>query len=197
MTPDFEYFSWGFPAKDKPLFALYDNFDNHFMILSYDHAQLFLVRKLIRSKTLLDIVELTNVPDLVEQNLLDNSVIENWGLESVHHALFDDAAPRRRNQNDSDSFYNSLTIKDPTLKIVESNFDEFKLDLQKQLFFLKYCLENTKSDFVVDQLREAVELGKDYTDTVDRFLDLSSIASNKHIYREMLAFLRSSSLYYE
>jgi hypothetical protein len=196
MTSEFEYFFWASPAEGQPLFALYDAFDNHMMIQSYDHACLFAVRKLIRSKTILDIVELTNIPNLVSNNLIDNSVIENWGLESVHNDLFRDATPRWKNQHDSAIFYKTATVKDPVLQAVESKFDNFKHNLQQQIFFIYYCLENNPTDNVKAHLQQAVELGTDYADTVDRFLNFTNI-TDKTVLQDMIAFLRTTGLFYE
>ena len=196
MSPEFNYFFWASPVKDKPLFALYDAFDNHLMIQSYDHACLFAVRKLIRSKTILDIVELTNIPNLVENNLIDNSVVENWGLEYIHNDLFRDATPRWKNQHDPEIFYKTATIKDPVLRAVDSKFDDFKRDLQQQIFFIHYCLDSNPSDNVKAHLQRSVELGKDYADTVDKFLNLTTI-TDKTIIQDMLTFLRTTGLFYE
>jgi hypothetical protein len=196
MTPDFNYFFWASPTEGQPLFALYDAFDNHLMIQSNDHSRLFLLRKIIKSKTILDIVELTNVPDLVKDNLIDNSVVENWGLKSVHGDLFRDATPRWKNQYNADVFYKTTTIKDPVLQSVDPKFDTFKTDLQKQIFFIHYCLEANPKDTVTAHLQQAVALGKDYDDTIDRFLDLTDI-TDKTVLQDMLSFLRTTGLFYE
>lgn len=196
MQSTFKYFFWGSPVEETPLFALYDVFDNHFMIQSYNYSHLFAIRKLIRSKTVLDIVELTNVPNLLENNLIDNSVVENWGLESMHIDLFRDATPRWKNQNDEKIFYETAVIKDPVLKQVDSKFDDFKIDLQKQIFFIHYCLETTNSNNVKNHLQKSIELGKNYNDVIDKFLNFSDI-NDLESKQDMFYFLRFNNLFYE
>ena len=196
MTPDFEYFFWASPVQGQPLFALYDVFDNHFMIQSYSYSQLYDLRKIIRSKTMLEIVELSNVENLVEQNIVDNSVIELWGMSNTPLDLFGDARPRWQINKDPEIYYESEVFKTPILTQVDSKFDNFKLDLQKQIFFIHYCLAHTPTELAKDLLRQAVELGVDYKDVVDRFLDLTKV-DNKQAVQDMIYFLRFSQLFYE
>lgn len=196
MSPDFEYFFWANPNIDHPLFALYDSFDNHFFIQSYSYHNIFVLRELVRSKTVLDIVELTNVPDLVKNNLIDNSVIESWGLASIHKELFRDATPRWKNQHDADIFYETAVIKDAQIGSSSCVFDSYKLDLQKQIFFIHYCLQITKSDLVKKHLADSVSLGLNYLDVVDKFFNFSNV-SDSEIRQHMLYFLRSNGLFYE
>lgn len=196
MQSTFKYFFWGSPVEETPLFALYDVFDNHFMIQSHNYSHLFAIRKLIRSKTLLDMVELTNVPNFYENQLIDNSVVENWGLESIHNDCFRDATPRWRNQTDEKLFYETAVIKDPVLKQVDLKFDNFKIDLQKQIFFIHYCLEATKSNNVKIHLQKSIELGINYNDVIDKFLNLIDI-DDLESKQDMFYFLRSSNLFYE
>jgi hypothetical protein len=196
MTSKFDYFFWASPLADKPLFALYDLFDNHLMIQSYSHDHLFTIRKLIRSKTIFEIVELTDVENLVEQNLLDNTVIENWGLSNPPAEMFGDARPRLQRNSNAEMYYADATIKDPVLVQVNAEFDNFKRDLQQQLFFIHYCLEHAPTETVIEELRRAIELGIDYQNTIDRFFDLTHI-TDKQVLQDMIYFLRASSLFYE
>lgn len=196
MSPDFEYFLWANPTPDQPLFALYDSFDNHFFIQSYNYHNIFELRELIRSKTVLDIVELTNVSALFDNNLIDNSVIESWGLSSIHKDLFRDATPRWKNQHDADIFFKTAVIKDPIIEQSSYKFDSYKLDLQKQIFFIHHCLQITKSDLVKKHLSYSVSLGVDYLDVVDKFFNFSNV-DDSEIRQQMLYFLRSNGLFYE
>lgn len=196
MSPDFEYFHWASPMQDKPLFALYDLFDNHLMVQSYSYDILFTLRKIIRSKTTLEIVELTNVENLVKDNLIDNSVIELWGIDSPSTNLYADATPRWEQNNVAETYYADVTIKHPTLVAVDPKFDNFKLDLQKQIFFIHYCLERKPTELALAELQRAVELGVDCDDVIGRFLDFSHI-EDKAVVQAMLYFLRASELFYE
>lgn len=193
MNTDFEYFFWGIPVADKPAFALFDVFDNHFMLLSDRHDQLFAIRNLFRSKCVLDIVELTSA----QCELVDNSVIENWGLTQntliENSNLFGDINFRWTQNNIVTEFYEQSTVKNPTLQQTNIKFDNFKTDLQQQLFFAYYCVnENAPTD----HLQQSIELGVNYADTVERFLDLTGI-TDKNKMLDMLLFLRRASLFYE
>lgn len=198
MTPDFEYFFWAVPKEEKPLYALYDLFDNHFVIQAYDYETLFDLRKIMESKTSLEIVEITGLTD----NLIDNSVIENWGINQVATMLYADITLTKKRYN-AKEYYNTYVIKNPELVETNFEFDDFKRDLQKQIFFFYYCLtvelpKPESRDSVLKFIRRAAELSLNYEQAVDMVLDISSIDPTDRKTREdMYAFLRMSELFYE
>jgi hypothetical protein len=194
MTPEFEYFFWAIPDPDKPQFALYDLFDNHFVMLSHDYSALFKLSRLLDSKVTLDIVELPYAN-------IDNSVVENWGVltESVTHFLYADITITKK-ACDINTYYDMFVIKNSEVMEVQSNFDAFKTDLQCQVFFLYYCLTALPEvpDSVMRLLQRAADLGINYKDTVDKFLDLTVIdVDDKQTREDMYDFLRLTGLYYE
>lgn len=194
MTPDFEYFFWAVPESNKPQYALYDLFDNHLVMISHDYELLVSLCRMMDSKVSLDIAEIHN-------STVDNSVVENWGIshKSISHFLYADITITKKSC-DLKTYYDMFVIKDPELIEVESNFDEFKKDLQKQLFFVHYCITAVPvvPDSVKQLLQRAIELGVDYNDTVDKFLDLTVIDTHdKQTREDMYSFLRLTGLYYE
>jgi hypothetical protein len=200
MTPDFEYFFWAAPEKDKPFFALYDLFDNHFMMLSDNYEMLFKVKRLIKTKAVYNIVDLTNIDIITKASVIDNSRADQWGLKSAPEDLYGDINFRWLQNTNAAEHYQTLVIKNPTLKpFFKSPLDDFKIDLQRQLFFIYYCVNTINSgteSIVLSHLQRAVDLGVNYDDTVERFLDLSSIVDKQQM-ENMLMFLRHSRLFYE
>jgi len=196
MTPDFKYFFWATPNKHQPLYALYDFFDNHFMLQSYDYQRLFTIRTLFRSKTTLEILNLSTVENLVEKNLLDYSVIEKWGADTTELDFYTDLQLGWSGHTQADAYHQRIVDKIIKIQETKINFDTFKKDLQQQLFFVHYCLEYNPSADVIAHLNTAIGLGVDCHDVINRFLDLTSISDKKRLY-DLLNFLKISKLIYE
>ena len=199
MSPNFEYFFWAIPEPDKPLYALYDLFDNHFVIQSHEYELLFKLRKLFESKTSLDIVELSGVSGVIENQLTDNSVIENWGISQVEKYLYSDITLTKKRFGPED-YYKVYVIKNPMLIETNVELDSFKQDLQKQLFFFHYCLSKmpNMSEHVWKFFLTAAELSVDFDQAINMVLDLTTIDSkDKQTREDMYKFLRMSGLFYE
>jgi hypothetical protein len=197
MDTSFKYFHWAIPTPDQPLYALYDVFDNHLILQSYDYNRLFCIKTLFRSKTILDIVKLSNVPDLIEKNLIDNSVVEKWGVDTPMAEFFVDCSPGWAGHNDAEAYY-QIHIAESNIQLTESQtvFDTFKIDLQKQLFFAHHCLTFDPNPTVLTHFASAVSLGVNYSDVVDQFLDLTTI-TNREVKRDLIDFLKVTCLFYE
>jgi hypothetical protein len=202
MNTDFEHFHWSIPELDQPLYGLYDLFDNHLFLLSYDFETVWELKKLVKSKIILDIVDFSHQIDVV-QDKIDNSVVEKWGLESTPYQLFRDL------RSMSDEFQNKDLYKNHHLisncNIVQTNviMDDFKIDLQKQLFFFYYCLKQAtefESDefnkFINTHLLSIAELSESYSDAKNKLLDFSFI-TNKKDAEFLLRFLKGEKLLYE
>jgi hypothetical protein len=146
---------------------------------------------------MLDIVKLSDVPNLIEKNLIDNSVIENWGIANPIAELFTDSRPSWPGHTDEQTYY-QIHIADSTIQITPSCavFDDFKIDLQKQLFFAHHCLTFDPKPTVLSHFATAVSLGVDYNDVVDRFLDLTTI-DNRQVMHDVIDFLKVTCLFYE
>lgn len=196
MKKDFEYFFWSTPESGEELFALYDLFDNHLMMQSFSYDYLFTIRTLFKSKTMLDVVNLSKIENLVEHNLIDNSVVENWGIKSPATDMYTDARPRWAGHSDAEAYRKHTENNVVELIEVDSNFDEFKRDLQKQIFFAHFCLTIEPTELVLSHLHTAIGLGIDYEDTVDKFVNLTNIV-DRQTRVEMLHFLKKSNLFYE
>jgi len=197
MDTKFEYFHWAVPKPDQPLYALYDVFDNHFMMQHYSYEHLFTVRKLFKSKTTLDIVRLSDIPGLVDKNLIDNSVIEKWGIANPITEFFTDGRPSWSGHTDAEAYY-QVHIAQSNIQLTQSQvvFDDFKFDLQKQLFFVHHCLTFDLKPTVLSHLATAVSLGINHDDVVNRFLDLTTIV-DRQIMHDTIDFLKVSCLFYE
>jgi hypothetical protein len=169
-------------------------------MLSDNYKLLFAVKQIIKTKAVYNIVDLTGVDILTKASVIDNSCADQWGLKSAPEALYGDINFRWLQNTNADEHYQYMTIKNPTLKpFLKSPLDDFKIDIQKQLFFIYYCVNKINADegdAILTHLRNAVNLGINYEDTVDRFLDLSSIVDKSKM-ENMLMFLRHSSLFYE
>lgn len=205
MTPDFKYFHWGLldtETSKSPLFALYDHFDNHLMIQSDDYGILFQLKQLIKSKTMLDLIEITRPS---KANNIDNSVIENWGLTKSIDLFSADITSRSMINNDPAEYAKTM-IRNPSLSEVDSKFDDFKLDLQKQIFFIYHCLYIIKqqgysfiengADGVISVLQDAVGISENYKDLLDKLLDIQHI-TDKTLFHNMIIFLNLAELFYE
>lgn len=196
MSPEFEYFSWGTIEDTRPSFALFDALDNHLMMISEKYINLYHLKKLLKSKTILEIVDLSNV----QSGLIDNSVVESWGMEHREDALFGNIRMLFIATSTPDMYFKRMVIKNSNL--VRSNvvFDDFKTDLQKQIFFLYYCIDIWIERFpdnnhIYKHIERATLLSKSYDDAVEQILTVSS--TDEQEAQDLLDFLRSAGLYYE
>jgi hypothetical protein len=198
MSPEFEYFDWVAKDASRPLFALYDVFDNHFVILSYNYQNIYALKQLIRSKVILEIVELSQL-----DTDLDNSIVENWGLENPPSALYGDIRSLSKTNRDDKLHYEMIVTKNPILTLVNPALDEFKLDLQKQIFFFNFCLEKLSSNkqgtldpILLDILLSVAESSTSYTNAVDLLLNMNYATTREQL-SLAINFLRSAGLFYE
>jgi hypothetical protein len=202
MNTDFKYFHWAIPKPDQPLYGLYDLFDNHLFLLSYDYETIWKLKKLVKSKIILDIVDLSDQTNNI-QHTIDNSVVEKWGLESTPNELFQDLRSLSGEFQNKDLYKNHYLISD--CNIIQNNvvMDDFKINLQKQLFFFYYCLKHSTkfnsdefSKFMNRHLLSIAELSESYNDAENKLLDFSSI-TNKQDAKFLLHFLQGENLLYE
>lgn len=196
MISNYKYFSWCLPDPARNLYALYDVLDNHFMLMSYEYSWLFHVRALFKSKTTLDIIPLSDVPGLKEHNLLDNSVIHRWGLTTVDSSFFTDNQPRSRGQTDADVYHDR--IKNLRIDLSETGviWDTFKQNLQQQLFFAHHCVSFEPTPAVLRHLEQAIGLGQDDTEVIDRFLNFVEI-DDRQYRSELVMFLKKANMFYD
>lgn len=197
MNTDFKYFHWAIPKADCELYGLYDVFDNQLLLLTYDFDVAWQLKTFIKSKIVLEIVDFSSHIDLVTEKI-DNSIVETWGLSSFPTHVFQDIKYRDKTKYRQDSL-----IRD--FKIVKNNveFDDFKKDLQQQLFFFHYCLLQAnneyrfdKDSFFYEHLLRSAELGESYQGCIDTFVDISYI---RHQDPEsvVLKFMKTENLAYE
>lgn len=199
MNPEFKYFDWAIPLEGQPVFALYDVFDQHFMIQSRNYDRMEQVRDFIKSKTALEIVKL-------ESAATNNSDIESWKITNVDHVLYGDIMRIYRDDtNWSLQKKPQEIIEHPELAHNNTTFDSFKLDLQRQIFFINYCLELLHRYLhhdpvaikqVEDFILSAIEQSTSYEDTVEKVLNFDQI-TDKHSMISMIRFLRVTGLFYE
>ena len=202
MNSEFRYFHWAIPSQDKELYGLYDVFDNQLLLLTYDFDIAWQLKNFIRSKIILAIVDFSNQLDSDSLDL-DNSVIENWGLEIVPKNVIQDPPSQTVRYSSQDLYRETYMIKN-TL-VCKNNFalDEFKTDLQKQIFFLHYCLWQAKHErryhkksIFYQHLLTAIELGINYFDVLDKFLNFKECI-NDELCDVMLNFLVAERLTFE
>jgi hypothetical protein len=198
MSPDFEYFHWAMPEPDHELYGLYDVFDNQLLLLTYDFDVAWQLKNFIKSKIILEIVDFSNQISAISEKI-DNSIVETWGLNCIPTHLFQDIRSLSDSYRDKTEYCQNILIKD--FEIVKNNIkvDNFKKDLQQQLFFFHYCLLQAKNDtntIVQKQVLISAELCESYMDAKDRFLNLSSVADKNDIV-PMLYFLIRENILYE
>jgi hypothetical protein len=192
MSPDFEYFFRATPDPSKDMYALYDVLDGHFLIQSDNYDNLYRLMMYIRSKTYLEIAKLP-------KSNLDNSQIEQWYIKKLPNEWFNDPHPVKRQFNPT-RHRDVWTIKNIILgKHVDFTLDEFKTDLQKQLFFFYHCIDLLNQDFDSDLasvIIRTMELCTTYNDAIDVMLDSISISSPEGRLG-VYTFLRRTGLFYE
>jgi hypothetical protein len=198
MNTKFKYFHWAIPKPDQSLYGLYDVFDNHLFLLSYDYDTIWELKKLVKSKIILDIVDFSEQIDVV-QDKIDNSVVENWGLEFPPYQLFRDLRTLAPEFQNKELYKNHNIINDCKISQTNVVMDNFKIDLQQQLFFFHYCLFQAKcndksSTFMSEYLLSIAELSESYIDAENTFLE--SI-TNKKDAEFLLHFLSKEKLIYE
>lgn len=202
MNTEFRYFHWAVPKSDRPLYGLYDLFDNHLFLLSYDFEIVWKLKKLVKSKIILDIIDFSQHIDTV-QNKIDNSVVEKWGLESTPYQLFRDLRSLSDEFQNKDLYKNHHLINNCDITQNNIAMDDFKTDLQQQLFFLHYCLKQATeyncdefNEFMSRHLLSIAELAESYSDAKNKLLDFSFI-TNKKDAEFLLRFLHGEKLLYE
>lgn len=200
MNTEFKHFHWSMPLQGQSLYGLYDLFDNHMFLLSYDFDTVWQLKKLMKSKVVLDIIDFSDqIADLEEK--IDNSVVEKWGLENPPYGLFQDLKSASGEFQDKDLYKNHYLINDCKLIETDIDMDNFKLDLQQQLFFFHRCLYQAKNahncnEFMIEYLLEIAELSESYEEANDKFLNFLSITKESDVI-SLLAFLKGEKLFYE
>lgn len=197
MNADFKYFHWAIPKPECELYGLLDVFDNQLLLLTYDFDVAWQLKTFIKSKIVLEIVDFsTHIDSVIDK--IDNSIIETWGLSSFPTHVFQDVKYRDQTRYLQDSM-----IRD--FKIVKNHaeFDNFKKDLQQQLFFFHHCLfqannqyQFSQDSFFYKHLLTAAELGESYQDCIDKFVDISYIRKQDPD-AVILRFIKSENLAYE
>lgn len=192
MSPDFEYFFRATPDPAKDMYALYDVLDGHFLIQSDNYDNLYRLMIYIWSKTNLEIVKLP-------KSNLDNSQIEQWYIKNLLPKWYNDPHHIKRHFN-LKRHRDQWTIQNIILaKRTNFLFDEFKTDLQKQLFFFYHCIDLLNQDFdsnLANMILRAMELCTNYNDAKDIMLDSISISSQDSRMK-IYTFLRRIGLFYE
>jgi hypothetical protein len=197
MNTDFKYFHWVIPKPDCELYGLYDVFDNQILLLTYDFDIAWQLKTFIKSKIVLEIVDFsTQIDSVIDQ--IDNSIVETWGLSSFPTHVFQDIKYR-----DQTRYLQDGVIRD--FKIVKNNaeFDNFKKDLQQQLFFFHHCLfqatnvyRYSQDSFFYEHLLRSAELGESYQGCIDTFVDISYIQKQDPD-SVVLKFMKTENLAYE
>jgi len=202
MDTKFKYFHWAIPKPDQELYALYDLFDNQLLLLGEDFQTIWNLKTLIKSKTLLEIVDFSNQVNQIDGKL-DNSVVERWGLNNPPALLFQDVRSMSTVYTEPSQYRERFIIKN--VDLLETNYlmDDFKQDLQKQLFFFYYCLHQSYNEYKLNSsswlfkhLLRSAELGTCYQHVLDLFLDISYFDQHDPE-SDVLYFLRGENLLYE
>lgn len=199
MNTDFKYFFWGFPQNRDPLYAVYDFYDNHFYLISDDYQKLHKLVRLFESKCTLDIVEIQLDESWENDNLIDNSVAMQWGLEEKARPdyFYNDVHFYKKRYN-SEQYFNRWVLKDQKLVNNCKEFDNYKKDLQEQIFFFYHCLNfitEENSSVIVDKLKHAIGCGESYSHAKDLFLNIKNY--DRRIRQTLMDFLRTAELFYE
>jgi hypothetical protein len=202
MNTEFKYFHWAIPKVDHELYGLYDLFDNHLFLLSYDFETIWELKRYIKSKTILEIVDFSDqIEDI--KNKVDNSVVEKWGITNPPRHLFGDVKSLSDAYIDKILHQQKFVIKNPELMPNNFDMDDYKIDLQKQIFFLHYCLYQAlnvyqfdKNSFFYEHLLKSAELSESYDDLMNIFLDISDMG-DRDKQSTMLSYMKNESLLYE
>lgn len=193
MTPESKFFFWGIPNEGEKTYALLDGLDNHFYLTCNNFDLLYQLVRLLRSKIILEIVELP------ESHTLDNTVIHKWGIANTPDWVYADVRSSKKYNDNKDKYYKFATLKNHALVETNVNIDAFKADMQEQIFLFYHCvhaLQARQSDALVRRLRLVVGLSESYNDALDKLLNFNDI-TDKQMFSEMSVFIRTAGLFYE
>jgi hypothetical protein len=188
MNSDFKYFDWGISTHTS--YALLDGLDNHFYLMSDNFEYLHRVMHLMKSKIVLEIVELP------EDHNIDNSVVANWGLEKQPDVVFADILSGRKFSGNMVRYREWGVIRNEPICETHVVFDSFKQDLQQQIFFVNHCNRFIKQDSVKDRLQYSLGMGQTLDEVIDLFLDFDDIKDRQE-FVDMATFVRTAGLFYE
>ena len=194
MNPKFEYYFQADPVPSKPMYALYDVLDKHFMLQSTDYNVLYRLMYNMRSKTCLEIAKLPGAAHI------NNSNIEQWQISNLPQRWFGDLVGYERQWNPTE-YHSTYAIQHPDMLIEKNSvmFDEFKTDLQKQIFFFYYCfefIEKTPSDLIGGIVLKSIEQSNNYNNILDIMLDNVPIMTQQDRV-DFYNFIRQVGLCYE
>lgn len=193
MNPTFEYYFQADPDISKPMYALYDVMDKHFVIQSQDYLVLYRLIESVRSKTNLEMVVMPYCKDITNAN------IEQYYIKNLHPKWFGDLVNFYK--GNPQKHLDKWSIADPGM-IIDLNhveFDQYKSDLQKQLFcfyhFLEF-VEKNPSELVERLIMNCIQHSKDYASVIDTLLNEIHIDSQQDR-ATFYKFLTHTSLFYE
>ena len=197
MDPNFRFFYAGVCNDDQPVYGLVDLIDNHFMIQSHDADCLFEVKELIKSKTRLDIVDIgKNRYNADGTRITDNWVIEQWGVDLSKLDIRVDPLTSKRfaKLNKKETYISN--IPQAELKPGDTEFDFYKQDLQKQIFFIYFFLSNHKlEDLAKTHFKKIIQCSSCYDEMFVKFLEVDTAPFDAQT--DLLLFLRKFGMIYE
>ena len=197
MNPDFKFFCAGVCNNDQPIYGLIDLIDNHFMIQSHDAEFLFEVKELIKSKTRLEIVDISKHRYNADgTRITDNWVIEQWGvnLSKINVRVDPLTSKRFANINKKETYISN--IPEAELKATKIEFDFYKQDLQKQIFFIySFVANNIVSDLAKSHFKKIIQCSNSYDEMLEKFLDVENAPPDAQV--ELLFFLKETGLLHE
>jgi hypothetical protein len=204
MDTKFKYFHWAMPELNKQLYGLLDVFDNQLLLLTYEFDIAWQLKNLIKSKIVLEIVDFSNQVETVNEKI-DNSIVETYGLCDIPAHLFQDLRFLSDSYRDKTKYCQDILIKDFAIVKNNTKFDDFKKDLQQQLFFFHHYLVKAnnaqkydKDSFFYKHLLRSAELGESYQDCLDRFLNISHMCKQDPDFLfTFLKFIKHENLMYE
>jgi len=211
MSPDFEHFFWGNPGEVESTFMIIDSLENRFLMQSYDHDLLYKLTRIVSSKVMLHVLDLTHTNISPTESVTDNSVIENWGLEKIPPALFN-TAPQFYNGPKKDR---TITGQEP-LKLIQHStpMADYMVDLQKQLFLYARILnlmagighrDNNHTFYskiidyqpTYDYLKNILNLSESYEHCCELLRNTNKVADDLVVGSHMLVILSNLGMYYE
>lgn len=197
MDPNFKFFYSGVCEDDQPIYGLVDLIDNHFMIQSHDADKLFEVKELIKSKTRLEIVDLSKYRYNTDgTRITDNWVIEQWGvdLDKINVRVDPLTSARFANANEKETYISNIPTVD--IKLTNLDFDEYKQDLQKQIFFIYFFVaRNRFGDLAKLHVKKIIQCSSCYDEMLSKFLDVDT--APLEVQTQILFFLSRVKLMYE
>lgn len=197
MDSDFKFFYSGVCNDDQPIYGLIDLIDNHFMIQSHSAEYLFEVKELIKSKTRLEIVDLSQYRyNKDNSRITDNWVIEQWGidLDELNFRIDPLTSKRFKEANKKESYV--LNIPAVNLKPATVNFDSYKSDLQKQIFFTYFFVSNYEASKLAKlHFKKIFQTSMSYQEMLEQLLDVKNAPLPVQV--ELLFFIRRAGIAYE